>query len=462
MFKMLKKILIALGIIFFLFCIMVLLIRVDVIKLPTDSGNKVFNIAAEKMQKIEISNEKGDYTILINGEDVKVEGYEDFEYDSEIISGVVEYCRKIYAYDIIEKDSQDLSIYGLDNPQMSATITAEDEVHTVYVGDMMPNNNSYYISIDNENTVYAVKDDYLFYYEQDEYKYLSKQLNLLKEAETEYMIDNFSLTREGKPVFEFRAFTEEEKAFNNIANLYKITYPYTAIAKDARIVEYLNSIVTLKCARIEATEVNDEVLKEHDLYDPYYLISYTYFDEEYNIRISKPESSVSKLYVEGTDIIYAFVAQKINLLNFDIFNLINPNQFSRNISIVERIIFDIDGNEEVYNITSNDNSISGVNCNGNKIDIELFKKLYSVITTSRIDGVVEDEANEKPYITVTFKYQQSSGYKNDVISFHEINSSQYLLKINGEGEFYVSSVYVDKIIDSVNKTNSGTDFDIKW
>ena len=67
MFKMLKKILIALGIIFFLFCIMVLLIKVDVIKLPTDSGNKVFNIAAEKMQKIEGEIFGNDNVIKIRG-----------------------------------------------------------------------------------------------------------------------------------------------------------------------------------------------------------------------------------------------------------------------------------------------------------------------------------------------------------------------------------------------------------
>ncbi len=463
MFKMVKKLLIALGIIFFLFCTMVLLIRVDVISLPTDTGIKLFNIDADKLEQIDISNKSDDYTLIINGiEDVILKGYEDKLHDIDITRGVVETCRKVYAYDTIEKDATDLSIYGLDNPQMTVTVRGGDDMHTLYVGNMMPNNNSYYVLLDNEATVYAVNDEYIYYYKQEPFKYLSKNVGLLTEADTEYMIDNFSLTKNGEPIFEFRSFTDEEKTFYNISNLYKITYPYSAVAKDANIVNYLNSIVTLDCAKIITLDVNETSLKEAGLDNPMYEITYDYFDEDYKLRISEPDAGISNLYIEGSDVIYSFLAQKIQLLDFDIFNLVNSVQFNRDISLVERVIVNIEGTDYVYGISQANGTISEVTYNNQKIDSEQYKNFYTLLINSRVDGVALNEAKEDAELSFTFKYNSASGYKNDIVSFHEIDSRQYLMKINDEGSFFVSSVYLDKIIESVNALNAGQNVNPEW
>ncbi len=463
MLKMVKRLLIALGIIFFLFCTMVLLIRVDVISLPTDTGTKIFEFEADELEKIDISNEQEDYTLIINSpEEVLLKGFEDKAHDPEVIGGVVETCRKVYAYDTIEKNAADLSRYGLDNPQMSATVTGKDGIHTLYIGDLMPNNTSYYVSLDNDNTVYAVYEEYLYYYKQVAYKYLSKNLNLLNEPDTEYMIDNFSLTKDGEPVLQFRSFSEEEKSFYNFTNLYKITFPYEAVAKDANIVEYLNSIVTLECARILSTDISEEELSQYGLENPQYKISYTYFDEDYEILISEPDSGISHLYVSGSDMIYSFLAQKIKLLDFDIFNLVNPVQFSREISFVERVVVNTEGKDHVYGITKSGNSISGVTYSNQNIDVEQFKEFYTLLVNSRVDGIASEEAAEEADVSFTFKYSSASGYNNDVVTFHKINSRQYLMKINGSGSFYVSSIYVDKIVESVEALNSGKEVDSSW
>lgn len=463
MLKMVKRILIALGVIFFLFCTMVLLIRVGVVKLDSDSGKKVFNIDAEKLSTIDISNDSGDYTLIIDGDNIYVKGYEDRTHDSTETGGVVETCRKLYAYDTIEKDAVDLSIYGLDNPQYTAAIaTTDGEYYTVYVGDMMPNNDSYYVSVSGSNTVYAVKKEYLYYYYQNSYAYLSKQLNLLKTTDTEYMIDNFSLTKNGEPILEFHAYTDEEKEFYNTSNLYTITYPYKCVGRDAKIIDYLNDIVTLNCARIVSTEINDTTLKENGLDDPEFLISYTYYDEPVKIRISTVVDGISKLYVEGSDTIYSFISQQLYLREFDIFGLVNTNQFTREITKVERIVVDYNGMSNVYSMTWGNGALTAVNVNGSDVSTDSFKTFYTVLNSSRIDGLADGEASETPYLTITFKYTDTSGYNNDVVTFNQINARQYLLKINGEGEFYVSSVYVDKIIDSMNALNAGESFDENW
>jgi len=463
MLKMIKRLLIALGVIFFLFCTMVLLIRVGVVKLDSDSGKKVFNIDAEKLSSIDVSNESGDYTLVIDGEKIYLEGFEDRNYDSTEIGGIVETCRKLYAYDIIEKDAVDLTVYGLDKPQYTATLSTTDgEYYTVYVGDMMPNNDSYYVSVSGSDTVYAVKKEYLYYYYQNSYAYLSKQINLLKETDTEYMIDDFSLTQNGEPIIEFHAYTDAEKEFYNTSNLYTITYPYNCVARDAKIIDYLNDIVTLKCARIVSTEVNDEILKENGLDNPEFLIQYTYYEEPVKIRISSIDSGISNLYIEGDNTIYSFIAQQLYLREFDIFSLVNTNQFTREVTKVERIVVNHNGNNNVYNMTWSNNALASVNLNGKDISTDSFKTFYTVLNSSRIDGLAEGEATENPALSITFKYTDASGFKNDTVTFHQINARQYLLKINGEGEFYVSSVYVDKIVNSMNALNDGESFDENW
>ncbi len=463
MLKMVKKLLIALGVIFFLFCVFVLLIRVGVLELnTTDKGSKVFSIDADKLKSIDISNSSGDYTLNIDGQKVTVKGYENRPHDSTETDGVIETCRKLYAYDVIEKETSDFGIYGLDKPQMTATVSSDDEIYTVYIGDMMPNNDSYYVSIGNEKTVYAVNQEYLYYYKQNAYNYLSTSLNLLKEADTEYMIDNFSFTQKGVPILEFHAYTDKEKEFYNTNNLYTITYPYNAVAKDANIVKYLNSIVTLKCARIITTDVNDAALAESGLKDPEYFIKYTYYDKQTVIRISKPDNGISRIYVEGDDTIYSFLAQKLNLLSFDIFNLVNTNQFTRAITYVDRAIIDYNGTSYVYGLNWNNGTLTDVTINGSTIPQDTFKTFYTILTSSRIDGIPEEAAEENPYLSVTLKYNDTSGFNTDTITFHKINARQYLMKINGEGEFYVSSVYVEKIIDSMTAMNKGETITAEW
>ena len=38
----------------------------------------------------------------------------------------------------------------------------------------------------------------------------------------------------------------------------------------------------------------------------------------------------------------------------------------------------------------------------------------------------------------------------------------YYMELNGTGSFSVSSVYIDKLLESVNKLNSGADFSDTW
>ena len=259
-------------------------------------------------------------------------------------------------------------------------------------------------------------------------------------------------------------FSEEDEAFYNASGLYKITAPFSAIGDNTQIVEYFESVGTMTAARIQKIGFTEEDLAAYNLDNPAYTLSYTYehveTPEDVTLYFSEIENGFCNVYRDGGDTIYSVLAARINLHKFDQLGLVNSNQFNRDINLVERVVVDVPDGSYVYGLNRDSGQLA-VTRDNEQIDAELFTKLFKIIISSRITDFAEKPADAEPAVRITVRYN-AENRKNDTIAFYPISDRLYYMELNGTGSFSVSSVYIDKLLESVNKLNSGEDFSDTW
>ena len=114
----------------------------------------------------------------------------------------------------------------------------------------------------------------------------------------------------------------------------------------------------------------------------------------------------------------------------------------------------------VYGLNRDSGQLA-VTLDNEQIDADLFTKLFKIIISSRITDFAEKPEGAEPAVRITVRYN-AEDRKNDTIAFYPLNDRLYYMELNDTGSFSVSSVYIDKLIDSIDKLNSGEDFSDTW
>ncbi len=457
-----KRILIA-GIVLILLVVATI---ITVGLLPRDDDNNIVSpvwvVAVEEQQvaKLEVTNHSGNYTATFdNG--VTVEGLEEYPLSDKTKANMRAAAGSVYAYDTIERSVKEPAKYGFATPTATATVTDMDGKQIrLTVGSQMPNGNAYYVMNDSSNHVYAVEEDYLLYVLSDKQGLLSKQVTSIA-ANTGYMVDYVKITKQGQPYLHIISMEDDEPVHYNSNHLYKMTFPYQGLGRDVNIVSYLETACNLTATTIKHLGIDAQSLAEYGLTNPPIVVEYSYQGQPTRIYCSEPTDGFCNVYVENGNIIYSILAQKLKLMSFDALDFVTPYQFERDINDVERIFIQTqDGNRYTYHVKV-ENGKTSATLDNNALNGDAFERFYDLLTTSELIGVAQ-KPSTAPTLTMTFRYHASTGMKNDTVSFYYIDERTYFIETNGQGNFYVSSLYVDKVLDCIPKLNSGQEFSIKY
>ena len=141
------------------------------------------------------------------------------------------------------------ALYGLDDPQ-SVTLYSGDTTHTIYVGDISPTNDFYYVMVDDRNTIYAVDSMYSSAFKSS--RLLLKNKELL--PYDPYTISQLSVIKNGE--------TTCELTFDANAQTWSLPQEYSQIVFDqTAVTPIINNITS-----IEAEELLDENLQDLSKY----------------------------------------------------------------------------------------------------------------------------------------------------------------------------------------------------
>ncbi len=127
----------------------------------TEEKYTVIQIDPSKVKEIGIINDTETVNLIKEGTEWKCADDETFQIDSSIVETYLDQISEITS-DVKIEAVQDFSQYGLDQPQLNVTLQWENNMYTVQIGDYNTITGSYYISVNEEKTVYAI-DSTLFY-----------------------------------------------------------------------------------------------------------------------------------------------------------------------------------------------------------------------------------------------------------------------------------------------------------
>lgn len=131
------------------------------IPLLNNAGDADNNIVANPLRQVNVKNGFGEYSIVYD-ESAKtyvIDGYEDLTLSSSLLTTLRNYTETIQATEEVAA-STDLSVYGLDQPQATATITYSDgSTAHLRIGDVTPSESGYYGQFGDSEKVYIFASD---------------------------------------------------------------------------------------------------------------------------------------------------------------------------------------------------------------------------------------------------------------------------------------------------------------
>ncbi len=121
----------------------------------------VTQIDPSKVKEIGIINDTETVNLIKEGGEWKCADDKTLQMDGSVVESYLNQVAEITSALKIE-GVEDFSQYGLDQPQLNITLQWENNMYTIKIGDYNTITGSYYISVNEEDSVYTV-DSSLFY-----------------------------------------------------------------------------------------------------------------------------------------------------------------------------------------------------------------------------------------------------------------------------------------------------------
>lgn len=201
---------------------------------------------------------------------------EAFPVNDEVINDILSLFEGFGASFIIE-EAQELSQYGLEDPECTISLNTDDTEYTLKLGNFSKMDEQRYVDIGDGN-VYLVSKDPMDYLETDlSDMILHDKLPSLKNAATEITftgLENYSIIYE-----------EENTASYSEEDVYVTQKDSRTLPLDSdRVKDYLSTISSLSLTDYVTYNATDEELAAYGMHEPALSVSvdYTYYDEDEN------------------------------------------------------------------------------------------------------------------------------------------------------------------------------------
>ena len=439
-----------------------------------------------------------------------IKGCEGASYDATLFSTLVTDCGYTLSKATVENDNaENLAEYGLDeasDPAYYILTTKEDEQYKVWIGDMIPSNGGYYARADGENKVYVLDPTLKSTVLSPIEAFVTPTLIYPTSLNTYFMIDEFSIYHgaymgeeedsEGeqgvdtsatdgtaadngtgtssekiKPYVSFHYVEEADKTIYSSASSFHMDEPGDGIYIPSG---YLDSTLqlfigyagseTVKLAPVDAD-----------------LEKYGLIDAEYSILLVNNATTTNKngeteyvpvvnlVYYSdmqtdeetGVDFRYAYsvlfgIIAKVPyydcaFLEYDLNTWTSNTLFSVNIDNVSSIQVEGKDTDITFTLRGDGEALVVTDSNSHTPEVKNFRKFYQVIlgmskggyvtlTEDQCKALESDEKNVTAKLTISFEDGNAYVYR-----FYSYGVQTYYT-INGEGEFYLPTAQVNKLI----------------
>lgn len=216
--------------------------------------------------------------------------------DQEVVSGVVLSFSTLMADKIIDENPMNLKDYGLEHPSVTAEAELKDgSKKIVYLGNLTPDNNTYYLMMKDDPKLYAVPASYV---ENLRYKLADVRDGKIHSIDTQNL-NYVKVTHKDGTIVEIKK--DETKAADPAKNSWVMVQPYASQAVDSsRITNILGAIPYIKANKFIEDDAKD--LSKYGLDKP-------------SLEISMKDASSSADIYFGKDLDETYVYFKTDTSN---------------------------------------------------------------------------------------------------------------------------------------------------
>lgn len=439
----------------------------------TTSSESVYLYEEEEgsLKTLEVTNSHGTYTLEKVGEEKwGVPALDDYKVDTEMYEDVADRYTQMSAKEKLLDTVEDKAKYGLDKPGATGVATFENgNTHTVYVGDMTPDEAGYYAMAEGDDALYIITVVNAERLLGSELIYLD--LTLLnsfdtEDAESYPTLENFTLERKDldyKVVLEQQPKQEASDDENN-TQMYASSLMMTAPIQCDVDAQRADEEMIMTLFGLEAEEAvaldADSVKEKYGLDDPFAKIHLEYDGRSVDMAFGDKADDESYYMTFGkNNVVYRVKAESVAALTVDPNNLISRLSILPYIDDVSKVKIRFQDKTYEYVLDGEDDDLS-VSIDGKTVDTDNFKQLYQLILNPSLNAIYLGEQLSDPAVKITFEYRDGSD--PDVVSMYNDGGRQMVFGINGVVNRTGRSAYLDKLEKEIQNLIDGKEVTTDW
>lgn len=372
------------------------------------------------------------------------------------------------AQKLIEENVSDWAKYGLQEPKGTAVVKFVDgSSETLYMGDPTPTSGQSYVKLEGNNNAYSMYTSSLYPLEKSLTDFVDLALIPAAEVNEETgepnypIVDTMTIKRADWPapytIVSQDAAKVQKEQMSAVTDSYIIVEPVTAninASKGLPAVVGGFGLTADKAVKIHPQPADLEsyglLLDEAVGKTPFCQVNFTVGGKPFGITIgNKIESGTTRyLLFDGLDIIFSVDESKLpwaTMVEDQLFSSLMTSTYIYNLAKLEIITPDgASSPSTTFTFTGKEDDESfEVFKDGNKIDLEYFKKFYQFVLSAPAEEIwLGEPSADAPLLT--FKYTAANGFSKE-ISFFPSSDRMVIISVDGEQSFRCRQVYVDKL-----------------
>lgn len=462
----------------------------DVSKPETPAANDIIYVfggtSPEEPIEINIHNEYGDFVIDKNktadtsASGLTIKGWESLSLDDYSLGQAASNAKSMIAKQVISENAtaEELKTFGLDNPRASVTARFQNADNTVILfGLNAPGSEGVYVKLKDENKIYLVSDSMALPYFKPATAYVNKTITATDPEFKGFDKITLSGANYPEPIVIERTPEDVISAGGISLNTHAIISPIKRSIDSQKGLEPLSTVYGLLANDVVAVDDSDAVLEKYGLKVPATVISVVGDTPEmtFTLSISDPDANGEvHLIRNSSKVIYELSASALPFLSLSLFDMMDKLVIVPNIANVSKVILTTPAKTYEFVLThqEEDNKVD-VTLNGVPLpDVtdekgkaitggENFRKLYQTIIVCKYNEPMPNPEtgaevrNSDANFLASIEYIYNNGNPPNTVSLYSGPPRKMEIRLNGEGGYYGQTIYLDRLLEDVEKTANG-------
>ena len=376
---------------------------------------------------------------------------------------------------IAAENAEDLSVYGLAEPQAVYKVEFDDTDKTVKeicIGSAVPGTSgTTYACFKGESKVFTVKNSAVRYFLEDKRECIDKTVYAVNKegasSEGGSKLEKMTIDRKDLDydiVIEYDTRLDDENAIVSNSSGYRMTSPVRLDLNPDKATAVLTGMFGLAAADFEVLMPDEAQLKEYGFDDPQGRLEFDITSGVIGLTVGNSYKDENGTHAgwyaraDGCDVIYKFADASLPWMSFmplDITTSIITANYIYGVTSIDMTGPDADAH---FTMTGSSNDDFAVKLNGNDVDKETFKHLYQFILKAPAEQLCFDDPEGEPLITVDIK----SATGDDILEFYPTENRRTVIRLNGVTSFTCKTAYAERLVENLHRFENGEALIESW